>query len=137
PVIDALAQRLHDHAIDEALGDHLAHISDVVAVMGGHGVLRTDPVYGVVADLGRSIAAAGWHVASGGGPGAMEAANLGAWLSGHDHGALDAALALLAHEPDFTATDRYLRAGQAVLDTFVAGRPSVAVPTWFYGHEPT
>lgn len=137
PVIDALAQRLHDHAIDEALGDHLAGISDVVAVMGGHGLLRTDATYRIVAQLGRAMSRSGWHVASGGGPGAMEAANLGAWLSGRDEVALDDAIALLASEARFDELDGYLRAGQDVLDRFGGGAASLAVPTWFYGHEPT
>ena len=35
PVMDALARRLHDHAIDDALHGHLA-AREVVAVMGGH-----------------------------------------------------------------------------------------------------
>ena len=137
PVIDALAQRLHDHAIAEALGDHLAGIPDVVAVMGGHGLLRSDATYGVVAELGRAMARAGWHVASGGGPGAMEAANLGAWLSSRDDADLGRALELVASEVRFAETDGYLRAGQAVLDEFGEGVASLAVPTWFYGHEPT
>jgi predicted Rossmann-fold nucleotide-binding protein len=137
PVLDALAQRLHDHAIDEALGDHLAEIPDVVAVMGGHGLLRTDATYGVVAELARAMARTGWHIASGGGPGAMEAANLGAWLSAGDDGDLRRALATLAREARFDATDEYLRAGQTVLDEFGDGVDSLAVPTWFYGHEPT
>ena len=83
PVLDALAQRLHDHAIDDALGAHLADRADVVAVMGGHSMLRTDDAYAVVAELGRAMTREGWHVATGGGPGAMEAANLGAWLAPH------------------------------------------------------
>lgn len=137
PVVDALAQRLHDYAIDEALGDHLESIGDVVAVMGGHGLLRTDEMYRVVADLGRAMAHEGWHVASGGGPGAMEAANLGAWMSSQPDAALDRAVRLLESEPHYASSDGYLRAGQAVLDEFRSGEPSLAVPTWFYGHEPT
>ena len=61
-ILDALARRLHDHAIDEALEEHLRTCPDVVAVMGGHGVLRTDPMYREVAVLGRSMARAGWRV---------------------------------------------------------------------------
>jgi len=50
-VLDALAQRLHDHAIDDALGSHLADRPEVIAVMGGHSMRRTDDAYAVVAAL--------------------------------------------------------------------------------------
>ncbi|MFK8024521.1 MAG: LOG family protein [Ilumatobacter sp.] len=136
-VMDALACRLHDHAIDDALADHLVVRPDVVAVMGGHSMVRTDPAYRVVVELGREMARAGWHVATGGGPGAMEAANLGAWLAPHRDEALDDALELLSAEIDYRATDGYLEAGARVLAAFPGGEESLAVPTWFYGHEPT
>ena len=137
PVLDALASRLHDHAIDDALGEHLANHPDVVAVMGGHSITRTDAAFRTVVELGRVMAREGWHVATGGGPGAMEAANLGAWLAPHPDEILDEALELLAVEVDYRNTDAYLRAGQSVLDRFPDGAESLAVPTWFYGHEPT
>jgi predicted Rossmann-fold nucleotide-binding protein len=137
PVLDALARRLHDHAVDDALGAHLRDHPEVVAVMGGHSMTRTDPAFRTVAELGRAMAGEGWHVATGGGPGAMEAANLGAWLAPHPDDALDEALNLLSDEVDFANADAYLRAGQAVLDRFPDGTESLAVPTWFYGHEPT
>lgn len=137
PLLDALAQRLHDHAIDDALTEHLDAHDDVVAVMGGHAMLRTDASFRTVAELGRAMTRQGWHVATGGGPGAMEAANLGAWLAPHRDEALESALDLLAVEVDYRNADRYLRAGQSVLDAFPAGDDSLAVPTWFYGHEPT
>ena len=38
--MDALARRLHDHAIDDALHGHLA-AREVVAVMGGHTLQKT------------------------------------------------------------------------------------------------
>lgn len=137
PVLDALAQRLHDHAIDDALSEHLAAHPDVVAVMGGHSMLRDAPAFRVVAELGRAMARQGWHVATGGGPGAMEAANLGAWLAPHPDDALDEALELLNAEADFHHADAYLTAGQSVLERYPDGGESLAVPTWFYGHEPT
>lgn len=137
PVLDALAQRLHDHAIDDALGEHLTAHPEVAAVMGGHSMKRTDPAFRTVAELGRSMAREGWHVATGGGPGAMEAANLGAWLSTHPDAALDAAIELLTVEVDYRNADAYLSAGQSVLNAFGGGADSLAVPTWFYGHEPT
>jgi predicted Rossmann-fold nucleotide-binding protein len=137
PVIDALARRLHDHAVDDALGTHLNGYPDVVAVMGGHSMKRTDPAFRTVVELGREMARDGWHVATGGGPGAMEAANLGAWLAIHPDDSIDQALELLTIEADFHQADAYLRAGKAVLDRFPDGTESLAVPTWFYGHEPT
>ena len=108
-ILDALARRLHDHAVDDALEEHLRAYPDVVAVMGGHGLLRTDAMYREVAQLGRSMSREGWHVATGGGPGAMEAANLGAWLAPADDAALDTALRLLAVATDFRSCDRLPR----------------------------
>ncbi|WP_040493079.1 LOG family protein [Ilumatobacter nonamiensis] len=137
PVIDALAQRLHDHAIDDALGEHLDGHRDVAAVMGGHSMRRTDDTYVTVAELGRAMTREGWYVATGGGPGAMEAANLGAWLATRPDDALDEAIVILAAADDYRHSDRYLRAGAAVLERFPDGAESLAVPTWFYGHEPT
>ena len=77
--------------------------------MGGHRLLRTDAMYREVAELGRSMSRAGWHVATGGGPGAMEAANLGAWLAPADDAALDTALRLLAVATDFRVVRRLPR----------------------------
>ncbi len=137
PVLDALAQRLHDHAVDDALDAYLRAHTEVVAVMGGHAVTRGDPAFRRVAELGRSMTREGWLVATGGGPGAMEAANLGAWLAPHPDDALDEALRLLRAEVDYRRADAYLSAGASVLELFPVGGESLAVPTWFYGHEPT
>ena len=136
-ILDALARRLHDHAVDDALEEHVRAYPDVVAVMGGHSLRRNDPMYREVAVLGRSMARAGWHVATGGGPGAMEAANLGAWLAPAVDAALDTALQLLSVAIEFESPDAYLLAGRSARDAFPVGAPSLAVPTWFYGHEPT
>jgi predicted Rossmann-fold nucleotide-binding protein len=136
PVLETLAQRLHDHSIDNALHELLTAYPRVVAIMGGHAVTRGQPEYRTVAQLGRALARAGYLVVTGGGPGAMEAANLGAWIAGSDDAALDEALALLAAEPDYRA-DGYLEAGYRVLARYPTGGESLAIPTWFYGHEPT
>ena len=49
--------------------------------MGGHALLRTDSTYRAAVELGARLTEAGRTVLTGGGPGAMEAANLGAYLS--------------------------------------------------------
>src|SRR3982751_6425895 len=103
PADEALAQRLHDHAIDVALSELLCADPSqrVVGVMGGATTSRTDPWYRRVAELARLLARAGFLVASGGGPGSMEAANLGAFMAMHDDDALDEAIKVLARAPAY------------------------------------
>src|SRR5438093_7251964 len=114
---EAIAQRLHDFGIDRALTAWLSGeggtAPKVVGVMGSHSARRDDPQYALVAELGWRLARAGFLVATGGGPGLMEAANLGAYLSKHtDRGALDRALAILKEAPAFDPSDpaRYIEA---------------------------
>ena len=134
-ITDDLAQTLHDHAVDDALQEYLAD-RRAVGVMGGHAVERGSAAYAEAARLGRDLARAGLTVATGGGPGAMEAANLGAYVAGHDDGVLDEALAMLATGPTYrAATTAWARAAFAVRERW-SGTESVGVPTWFYGHEP-
>ncbi len=131
----ALAATLHDHAIDAALSDWVRD-RRVVGVMGGHAVRRGEPAYAEAARLGHGLGAT-LTVATGGGPGAMEAANLGAALSRTGGPTLDDALAHLATVPSF---DRHIsawaRAGFEVLDGVERPAESLGVPTWHYGHEP-
>ncbi|TDD52426.1 Rossmann fold nucleotide-binding protein [Kribbella antibiotica] len=130
-----LATALHDHAIADALHE-LPDTGPWVGVMGGHGIARTESAYRAAVLLGRGLARAGLTVVTGGGPGAMEAANLGASLAGYDDEAVDAALASLAAAPSFrpSITD-WATTGLAVRRAY-PGDGGVSVPTWFYGHEP-
>jgi predicted Rossmann-fold nucleotide-binding protein len=147
-VLEALAERLHDHAIEDAAREFLAAgPADVVGVMGGHSLPRAAPVYAEIVRLGRTLARKGWRVVTGGGPGAMEAANLGAWLAPLADDALDRAIAILSPSPTFAEDpERYLGFGYRVLEALsldprspIDGRggESLAVPTWYYGHEPS
>ncbi len=131
---DTLVAALHDHAIDGAL-DQWRRGRHLVGVMGGHAVQRGDADYTEAARLARGLGA---HavVATGGGPGAMEAANLGGRLAGADGSALDDALARLATAPSFRpSVDEWLA---PALDVVAATEPAdtLGIPTWHYGHEP-
>lgn len=136
PILEALAERIHDHAIDDALSGFLADHPRVVAIMGGHSLHRNADTYRTVAVVARHLTRSGRLVVTGGGPGAMEAGNLGAWLAPHADDALDAALATLSQAVDYS-TDAYIDAGREVIARYPDGATSLAVPTWFYGHEPT
>jgi predicted Rossmann-fold nucleotide-binding protein len=136
-----LATTLHDHAITDALNDATAGLDPtlVVGVMGGHALLRGDDAYRAAAQLAGTLTAADRTVITGGGPGAMEAANLGAYLSPWPD-ALDGALAMLARAPSYRPSiDAWAQAAFEVRYRWPAagaGR-SISIPTWFYGHEPT
>lgn len=136
-LLEALAQRLHDHAIDAAKHRLLATGSRrPVAIMGGHAMRRDEPAYRTVVTLARRLAQADYFLASGGGPGAMEATHLGAWLAPHDDAAVDEALRLVSSAPGYKDTDWHGSA-MRVKKAFPSPVESLAVPTWFYGHEPT
>ena len=152
-----MLRALHDQSITEARAE-LVGTAKVAAIMGGHQLARADPAYSTVAHLAADLTRAGLLVISGGGPGAMEAAHLGALLSsGDDHGIDEAIAHLAAARSDFPAgmndlvTDgghvdeallAELHAWQvAAFDVLAKVDPanagvSLSVPTWFYGHEP-
>lgn len=136
-----LASALHDHAIGDALDDMTRtgpfHGRAMVGVMGGHAAQRGSSGFAQAALLGRLLAQDGYVVATGGGPGAMEAANLGAYLSEVDDDGVQAALDILASVPGFRpSVSAWARAAAAVVERFPGGTPSLGIPTWFYGHEP-
>ncbi len=140
-VVDTLAERIHDHAIDDALRQLLSAVDThrIVAIMGGHSLIRTDATYRTVAELSRQLTREGFYIATGGGPGAMEAANLGGWLARHNDDALDAALGMLATAAAFEPVGEWLDSGFAVRERWPAlddSPTSLGIPTWHYGHEP-
>ncbi|WP_093798788.1 LOG family protein [Streptomyces sp. Wb2n-11] len=136
-IFASMLRSIHDDAVSDALDEHLAG-ARVVGVMGGHAMARGTTAYAGAARLGRTLARSGVTVATGGGPGAMEAANLGAYLAPlQDDAVLDDALQLLAKVPSFTpsVTD-WARTAFEVRDRWPSGGDSIGIPTWFYGHEP-
>jgi hypothetical protein len=98
---DAVVRALHDATIDAAVAQFVVG-RRMVGVMGGHALGRDTTAFGRVAELGRALTRAGYTVATGGGPGVMEAANLGAWLAPVPEPALATACDVLAAAPDAT-----------------------------------
>lgn len=140
PMLEAFARRLHDHGITEALEAMLKAHPKVVAFMGGHAMRRDDPAYLRVAKMAARLSKKGVLVATGGGPGAMEAANLGARFGFVSEAKLEAAVVSMASAPLYShqqwlaAAFRVRAAHPEVFsDTRTA---SLGVPTFFYGHEP-
>lgn len=134
PLAGELACALHDHAIGDALDEEWTRSAyPRVGVMGGHAALRGSGEYAAAARLGHRLAGQGYWVVTGGGPGAMEATNLGAGLSGDD---LPAALDMLAGVPSATDIDAWAAAAFEVRRRWDVTGPSFGIPTWYYGHEP-
>jgi predicted Rossmann-fold nucleotide-binding protein len=110
----------------------------MVGIMGGHDLARDADLYRTVAELGRALTQAGFVVATGGGPGVMEAANLGAWFATFDESSLETAIASMADAPNYAADrERYVERALEVRARWRDGGVSLGVPTWVYLDEPT
>jgi predicted Rossmann-fold nucleotide-binding protein len=136
--IEALMRRIHDDSIDAALEALVQSKGEekIVGIMGGSSNKRNDEWYKKTALTGWLLARAGFFVMSGGGPGMMEAASLGAYLAKYDSSALDKALEVLTTALDPT-TPQYRKTAAEVKKMFPNGSDSLGIPTWFYGFEPT
>jgi predicted Rossmann-fold nucleotide-binding protein len=132
----SLARALHDHCVDVALAAWVRE-RRLVGVMGGHALARGTEEYAAAAHLGHALGSS-YVVATGGGPGAMEAANLGASASSGPLAHLDAALATLARVPSYQPdVGAWVRSAFDAMAQVAEPRPSLGIPTWHYGHEPT
>ncbi|MGW0611852.1 LOG family protein [Streptomyces sp. NPDC002788] len=132
----SLLRAVHDDSVSDAL-DELLSGARVVGVMGGHAMARGTEEYAGAARLGRELARAGFTVATGGGPGAMEAANFGAYAAPFGDEMLTESLELLGKTPHFTQSiTQWAAAALEIRARWPRGGRSVGIPTWFYGHEP-
>ncbi|MEE9437355.1 MAG: hypothetical protein V3V14_00055 [Saprospiraceae bacterium] len=142
PMKDALLQRIHDHCIDDALNDYLGTDKDgsynvkSIGIMGGHGTKRTDEYYIKVAKIAQKLTQQGYLIMTGGGPGIMEAANLGGYMSNYSEKELDDALTILQKSNHYTEP-LFHETAVEVIEKFPNGKDTLAIPTWFYGHEPS
>jgi predicted Rossmann-fold nucleotide-binding protein len=139
---EALWQRIHDHSIDDALRDLLKFDKKgmskqkCIGFMGGHSTKRTDPFYEKTAFTSKLLTENGYLMVSGGGPGIMEATNLGAYFAYKSDDDLLDALKTLKKAPHYSGKNFHKQAFN-VLEKYPKGADSLAIPTWFYGHEPS
>jgi len=132
----SLAMALHDHAVDSAL-ERWVHERRLVGVMGGHAWTRESADFAAAARLGHRLGSS-YVVATGGGPGAMEAANLGALLSRGPTDRLEEALQTLAEVPAYRPhVGAWVTAALGVVAEVDNPAATLGIPTWHYGHEPS
>ncbi|HYN19414.1 MAG TPA: hypothetical protein VE078_00520, partial [Thermoanaerobaculia bacterium] len=109
-LIEALARRIHDYSIDEALEIYLnAKSADpelrIVGVMGGASTSRGDEYYRKIALACRALTRTRqFLVVSGGGTGIMEAASLGAFFANDTEAVLLDAITQLQRFPRYNPT---------------------------------
>lgn len=135
---ETLARRLHDHAMTDALYDFLANYEEkkIVAIMGGHSISRAEPSYLQVVQISKKLTELGYLMISGGGPGAMEATHVGAWMAGRTAEDVAKVIAILAQAPIYN-NKFWLDKAFEVLKVFpTSSFKSLGIPTWLYGHEP-
>jgi predicted Rossmann-fold nucleotide-binding protein len=150
----SMFEALHDNSITQATLALLRGRPRIAAIMGGHDEPRGSNVYSGVANISAALCREGFLMASGGGPGAMEAAHLGACFR-DDPAALGGAIAeLKGSAPTLPANaDKVIGANGHIEQSIVralhawimpayrlsqaAHGESLALPTWYYGHEPS
>ena len=134
-----LPRTLHDHSISDALYRFLGGYDpyNVVGVMGGHAMKRSDAPFRNVALISKRLTEHGKLMVSGGGPGAMEATHFGAWMAGRSDAELDEALQMLLAADTFRDAG-WLSTAFRVMERFPQKQfRSLGIPTWLYGHEPS
>lgn len=136
---EQLARTLHDYRIHVGIRDFMARYDNFrcIGIMGGHALLRTDDMFRKVAFLSKRLTERNFYMISGGGPGAMEATHLGAWMAGRTDEEMDAALVVLQSAPSFH-DERWLSTAFRVMQKYPQQKyVSLGIPTWLYGHEPS
>ena len=137
-VNESIARTLHDLAIYIALAKFFQshNYLHCIGIMGGHALLRTDEMFRQIVFLGKRLTELEFFMLSGGGPGAMEATHLGAWMAGHTNDQLEDALYIMSAAPSFIDPN-WLNTAFEVINKYPQDKYySLGIPTWLYGHEP-
>ncbi len=108
----------------------------VVAIMGGHQLGRNEKTYKDIAKISKTLTEEGYLMISGGGPGAMEATHVGAWMAGRSENDLQKVIHLLSEAPVYTDALWLDKAFSAIALYPETQYRSLGIPTWLYGHEP-
>jgi predicted Rossmann-fold nucleotide-binding protein len=138
-VEESLARALHDHGMHIALNDFFNKYDSrcCVGVMGGHALKRNDEMYRTIVILSKNLTELGFYMISGGGPGAMEATHLGAWMAGRSMDETDDAISILAQSTSFDDS-KWMSTAFQVMEKYPQSQyVSLGIPTWLYGHEPS
>ena len=139
-VKESVARTIHDHGVQTALKAFLAEHDPrkCIGIMGGHALLRTDPMFSFVTMLSKRLTEEGFFMVSGGGPGAMEATHLGAWMAGRTNEETQEAIQMLAAAAVSFNDRKWVSSALEVMHRFPQSRyVSLGIPTWLYGHEPS
>lgn len=140
-ILETFARRLHDHSITDAL-DEFVEDKKVVAIMGGHSIPRDDDNFLIVAKIAKKLTEMGYLLASGGGPGAMEATHFGAWFANRTVKELLEGISIISKSPNYQDKYGWIETSLEVKEKFppvIKDRKapeSLGIPTWLYGHEP-
>ena len=133
------ARSMHDCRIRRCLQEFLGEYEQkyVVGIMGGHAMRRVDAAYRQTVEVSKCLTEKGYLMISGGGPGAMEATHLGAWMADRTDEEVDDAISILSKAPTFRDEGWMATAFEVIRKYPMKGDyESLAIPTWFYGHEP-
>ena len=155
--VAGMMEALHDNSILEAMLEFLTHHPKIAAIMGGHEEPRGSPTYRQVVAISRKLSTKGYLMASGGGTGRHGSDSSRCALAPAHHRPKSRSIIThlarrAAKLPDSHAVvnsrgvpNRKLVAqlhawmvpAYELLGQLTgAGRPSLGVPTWYYGHEP-
>jgi len=138
---ESFARRLHDHSMTDALEEFIEG-KKVVAIMGGHAVKRNEQDFLDVAHMSKKLTENGFLLASGGGPGAMEATHFGAWFGNRSEEDFNNGIEIVSKNPDYREKYEWMISALEVKQKFplleINGNfpESLSIPTWVYGHEP-
>ncbi|MEO1335707.1 MAG: hypothetical protein AAFV29_08680, partial [Myxococcota bacterium] len=136
-ILETLCRRLHDHAITGAVRRLLAD-RRVFAVVGGADLRRDSPDFHRIAQLVWALTDRGLFCVSPGGPGASEAAHLGAYMAQRPSSELHAAIEQLTTAPrhdDPAWLSTALQVRQDYPLTVPEAGASLGVPSWLHSYD--